>query len=265
MSDKATEPAQTGEPAKPGDLTKPIGVTMAILGVALAICSSMVGSNSTDLIRTMVDQSNKIGFYHTETMKFRVAQGNYELLKSITPKPDEVREVEQTLRNKRKPSGSLDSEDTAELKDLIASSTEDMADFLTPDPEETAKFRKIAKDYERDMRDAKEDAEAYDLEIETHREASASWHRAQLLAEIGIVVAAVALLTASRRIWAVAIVCGVACAALSGYTFAHTRAQLAIAESKIKDAAQSAVKLEADDVEPGAADKRPNPASRPTL
>src|SRR5262249_26019144 len=135
--------------------------------------------------------SNRFGVYQAETMKYRVIQADYELLKAISPKPAEIARVNQTLRSKRAASGKEDSEDTAEIKDLIASSTEAMAELLTPDPEEKERFRKLALRYKHDMAEAKEDAEAYDLKIKAHEEGAEGYERAQLCAEIGIVVASV--------------------------------------------------------------------------
>ena len=82
-----------------------IGITMAVLGVMLAVCSAMVGGQRTDLIATMVQQSNRLGVYQSETTKFRVIEADVEMLKSISPKPDEIKKVEGTLRAKRGPSG----------------------------------------------------------------------------------------------------------------------------------------------------------------
>jgi hypothetical protein len=233
---------------------KQIGVTMALLGVALALCAAMVGSQRTELIRTMVEQSNKIGLYHTETMKFRVAEGNLELLKAISPKKDEVEKIAATLKHHRKANGDADSEDTAEIKELIATSTEDMADFLTPDPEEVVRFKTLSKTYERDMHEAKEDAEAYDLSVEAYREGAEGYERAQLAAEIGIVIASVALLMASRRIWYVSVAFGLLCLGTGGVTYASTQKELAAAEQKIKNAAANAAKMEEEDEEEGKKD-----------
>src|SRR4051812_24800203 len=74
---------------KPGP-GKQIGVTMAILGVMLALCAAMVGSQRTELIRAMVEQSERFGLYQAESMKFRVVEADIEMLKAISPKPEEV-------------------------------------------------------------------------------------------------------------------------------------------------------------------------------
>jgi hypothetical protein len=226
---------------------KHIGITMAILGVMLAFSAAMVGSQRTELIKTMVQQSNKWGIYQAETMKYRVMQADFELLKSISPKPDEIEKVAQTLRLKRAQSGKADSEDTAELKELIASSTEDMADLLTPDPEEIVRFRSAARSYERDMREAKEDAEAYEGAIEVHEKAAERFEWAQLAAEIGIVIASIALLLSNRFVWMVSVSLGLVCAGALGFTFIESRNGLAAAEQKIKAAVENVQKLQDDD------------------
>jgi hypothetical protein len=243
-----------------------IGITMAVLGVMLALCSALVGGQRTELIETMVTQSTKWGLAQAEATKFRVIEADMELLRSISPKKDEVEKVEQTLRSKRSSSGKADDEDTAELKDLIASSTEDMADLLTPDPEELTRFKKLARAYDKDHREAKEDAEAYDGKIEAHQEAAEHYEWAQLAAEVGIVVASIALLLSSRGIWFVSLVLGALCTGTLGVTYMQTRAAVEAAENKIKAAADNEQKLETDDddaAKPEAPAAEPRAAAKP--
>jgi hypothetical protein len=240
------------DPHKSG-VGKPIGVTMAILGVLLAVCAALLGAERTELIRTTVEQSNRFGVYQAETMKYRVIQADYELLKAISPKPAEIARVNQTLRAKRAASGKEDSEDTAEIKDLIASATEDMAELLTPDVGEKERFQKMALRYKHDMAEAKEDAEAYDLKIKAHEEGAEGYERAQVAAEIGIVVASVALLLSSRAVWVASILLALSCAGLGGMTFSHTRSQLEVAEHKINEAVAHTIQMEKEEVEEDAA------------
>ena len=101
---------------------KAVGVTMATLGVMLAVCAALLGSERTELIRTMVEQSNKLGQYQAESTKYRVMQADFELLRALSPKPEEIKKVEITLRSKRGASGKEDSEDTAEIKEQTTSS-----------------------------------------------------------------------------------------------------------------------------------------------
>jgi hypothetical protein len=233
-----------------GGSSKSIGITMAMLGVMLAFSAAMVGAQRTELVKTMVLQANKWGLYQAETTKFRVIEADREMLKSLTPTKTEVAKMEATLREKRQASGKADDEDTAEIKDLIASATEDMAQLVTPDPADVAHFKKLAREYARDVKEAKEDAEAYDGAIEAHQQ-SAEWYEwAQLAAEVGIVVASIALLLANRLIWIVSVCLGLVCGGTLGFTFFHTRSAEAAAEQKIRAAAENVQKIEADDETP---------------
>ncbi len=224
-----------------------IGITMALLGVMVAFCSAMVGAQRTELIKAMVEQSTRMGTYQTETMKFRAMTANSELLKALSPAKDEIKKIETTLREKRAPGGKQDDEDTAELKDLISSSVEDLADLLTPDHEVVRDFAKVAKTYERDMKEAKEDADSYDKMIETRGEAAEGYERALLAAEIGIVIASVALLLGNRLVWGVSLILAITCVGTAGYTFSSSRHNVAEAQEKIRKASENVIQLEKDD------------------
>src|SRR5262245_44352097 len=77
-----------GGHAGPG---KMIGITMAILGVMLAFCAAMVGSERTELIKSTVEQSNKWGVYQAEATKYRVMEADFEMLHALTPNKAEVK------------------------------------------------------------------------------------------------------------------------------------------------------------------------------
>lgn len=236
---------------------------MAILGVMLAFSAAMVGAQRTELVKTMVVQSSKWGLYQAETTKFRVIEADLEMLRSLTPTKAEIAKMENTLREKRRASGKGDDEDTAEIKELIASATEDMAQLVTPDPKELTRFKKIAREYSRDVREAKEDAEAYDGAIEVHQQGAEWYEWAQLAAEVGIVVASIALLLASRVVWVISVCLGIVCGGTLGFTIFHTRTAEAAAEQKIRAAAENVQKIEADD-ESSDETTPSNPDSKPS-
>jgi hypothetical protein len=228
----------------PGKL---IGITMAVLGVMLALCAAMVGGQRTELIQTMVEQSNKWGVYQSESMKFRVMEADYEILHALTPSKTEVAKFESALKEVHSHSGKADDEDTAEIKETIDVSTRELADILSPDKEDEDHFAKLRDDYKHDMAEAKEDAEAYDGAIEAHQEAAEWYERAQLCAEIGIVIASIALLMSSRPIWLVSVVIGLSGASIIGYTYMRTGKQLEAAEKKIEDAKKNEAAIEGTD------------------
>ena len=96
---------------------------MAMLGVMLAFCAAMVGSARTELIATMVEQSNSFSHYQAESMKFRVMEADVEMLHALTPTKAEVESSRRASRSVKRVSGKDDDEDTTELKAAIALST----------------------------------------------------------------------------------------------------------------------------------------------
>lgn len=230
-----------------GGPSKAIGITMALLGVMLAFCAAMVGAARTELIATMVQQSTKFGIYQTETMKFRVMEADVEMLHAITPTKSEVDKFESRLMSVKRVSGKSDDEDTTELKGAIALASKELADVLTPDPEDEARLDGLAKRYQHDMKEAKEDAECYDEKIEAHFDAAEWYERAQLAAEIGIVVASVALLLGSRPVWYVSLLFALGGALVIGRTFVHTHGLLESAEKKIEEAQKRSAFIENDE------------------
>jgi hypothetical protein len=236
---KGGHDAHGGGHAGPG---KAIGITMAMLGVMLAFCAAMVGAARTELISTMVEQSNRFSFYQAETMKFRVMEADVEMLHAITPTKAEVDRFEAKLTEVRKVSGKADDEDEQHLQML-------------------------ARRYEHDSKEAKEDADCYDDKIKAHFDAAEWYERAQLCAEIGIVIASVALLMGSRGIWYVALVFGFASGGVIVRTYVHTHGALEGAEAKIVEAQKRAVLIEGDEDGDGIPDgppakEPPKPAPR---
>ena len=230
-----------------GGPSKGIGITMALLGVMLAFCAAMVGSARTDLIATMVEQSNRFSNFQAESMKARVMEADVEMLHALTPTKSEVEKFEQKLMSVKRVSGKSDDEDTTELKAAIALSSKELADVLTPDPEDEAHLKNLANRYEHDAKEAREDAECYDGKIAAHFDAAEWYERAQLAAEIGIVIASVALLLSSRGVWAISLVFAVGGALIIGRTFVHTRGMLEEAEKKIEEAQKREAFVEDDD------------------
>ena len=230
-----------------GGPAKWIGITMAVLGVMLAVCAALVGSARTELLAASIEQANKFGIQQSEATKFRVMDADRELLHAVTPSKTETAKFENALKDVRSRSGKADDEDTAEIKDLLDTATRSMADVLTPDPEDEARIGGLRKTYARDLAEAKEDAEAYDGAIEAHAEEAEGYEKAQLCAEIGIVVASIALLLSSRLVWFVALAVGIGGFGIGVKTRMETSAALVVAEKKIEDAKNNAAVIEDED------------------
>jgi hypothetical protein len=195
-----------------------------------------------------------------------VIEADLEMLHAITPSKAEVAKFEDHLKEVKRVSGKADDEDTQELKAAIELSTKEIADVLSPDPEDEDHFKKLAAKYEHDVKEAKEDAECYDDKIKAHFEAAEWYERAQLCAEIGIVIASVALLLGSRTIWYVALVFGIGGAGIIGRTYVHTSSVVEAAEHKIEEAQKRTEFIESEDqneAPPPAASSAAPPGSAP--
>ncbi len=236
-----------------------IGITMAVLGVMLAFCAAMVGTERTELIKGTIDQSNKWGIYQAEATKFRVMEADSEMLHALTPNKAELKKFDEKLATVKRAGGKADDEDTAEIKEALHVATNELADLLTPDQDDEARIKGIGLRYKHDMAEAKEDAESYEPANEAHYEASEWYERAQLCAEVGIVVASIALLLTSRVVWIISILFGIASGGIIGKTFLHTRTAVAAAEKKIEDAKKHAAQLEKDDEDDKAKPKPKEP------
>src|SRR5215467_3976423 len=86
-----------------------IGITMAILGVLLALCAAMVGSERTELTKTMVEQTQVDNRYQAESMKHRMMISELQMLHALTPSKAEVKNFEASLEKIRSEAGKGDN------------------------------------------------------------------------------------------------------------------------------------------------------------
>jgi hypothetical protein len=254
-SEKHDKPAATPDKhEKPKTPQKAIGVTMALLGVMLAFCAAMVGASRTELIRNTVEQSNQYSEYQAETMKFRVLEADYDLLHAVTPNRAELAKFGKKLGDVKSLSGKADDEDTAEIKEAVDLSTRELVELLTPDKEDEERLLKKKREYAHDMKEAKEDAEAYDLILTAYSDAASGFEKAQLCTEVGLVIASMALLLGNRLLWIVSLVIGLAGGGVAAKTQKEKGDRIAAAEGKIKAAtAHSAALANEEAEEPGVA------------
>jgi hypothetical protein len=97
---------------------------------------------------------------------------------------------------------------------------------------------KTVERYLEESKAAKEWVEAFDPVISAHVTAQEHFETAQLAAEIGIVIASVALLTKKKPAWYVALLLGLGSLAMVGWTFQHTGSIMETGEAKIRETAK---------------------------
>jgi hypothetical protein len=134
--------------------SKHIGLTMALIGVLIAFCAAMVGSQRNELTRTMIEQTQAHSDYSSASTKFRIVMIELERLRGASS---------ETAWN------------TAQLPGL-------------------KRFLRLYLDYSKERTFAKTWADSYQPEVDAHFGAAESYEKAQLIAEIGIVIASLGVL-----------------------------------------------------------------------
>ena len=217
-----------------GNQSKYIGMTMATLGVILALTSAMVGSARTSLIATMVKQTNASLEYQSLSNKYRLMQANLQQLHSLLPDPKEFKaaddEIQKLLTESNRDAGR------AQLAKIMTLQSKELLLTVTPTREDLLRFAEFMKQYNEQQHASREYTESFDGKIEAYAEAAEHYEWAQLCCEIGIVLASVALLLGSRFAWFASLVPAAAGIILIGLTFTGTQSALGKAEHKIAEA-----------------------------
>jgi hypothetical protein len=176
--------------------SKHIGLTIALIGVLIACCAAMVGSEQNQLTRTMTEQTQAHSDYTGASTKFRIVMVELEKLRAQS---------------------SLESTTAAP-------------------PEELKRFLRLSLDYSRERDFAKRWADTYQPAVEAHFGAAEGYDNAQLFAEIGIVVASLAILLSKRPAWLLSILLAVICIGVLTSTFLKTRRTVSHSVGNIRQA-----------------------------
>lgn len=148
-----------------GGHNKLFGVTMALIGVLIALCSALVGSERNELTRKMIEQTQAHADWTAASTKFRLVLIELE---------------KQRAR---------------------VAAARDTPGGWSP----VERFIELSEDYgqERDL--AKRWSESYHPIVEAHFDGAEGYERAQLIAEVGIVMASLGVLLASRVAWLISV------------------------------------------------------------
>src|SRR3954466_712487 len=152
--EKLEQAEHAAHSAKHAHHNKLFGVTMALIGVLIAFCSAMVGSERNELTRTMIEQTQPHADYTSASTKLRLIM-------------IEVEKQHARIASARDPQGGW-----------------------SPVP----RFIELAGDYSKERNLAKNWADTYRPLVEAHFDAAEGYEHAQLIAEIGIVLASLGVL-----------------------------------------------------------------------
>jgi len=230
--------------AHSGGIGKYIGMTMAVLGVLLALCSAMVGGTRTELIATMVEQTGTSQQYQAVAMKYRTLMAQLQQLHALLPSdPHDFDKAENEI---------IAIQNAAAhdpLLPIITSMrlvTGQILNTVTPTGADILRFVSLVRDYEKQAESAKKWTESYEDAIKAYGEATEHYEWAQLCAEFGIVCASIALLLQSKLSWGISVGMGIASMALVGWSYTSSSAELTRAGHEIEEGKKAYLALNMD-------------------
>jgi hypothetical protein len=221
-----------------GKLGMWIGITMATLGVLLAFAAAKVGGERTELVQELVAQQHAHAKYQAQDIKHRVAANSLRQVHAAIPTgtaatalDGELKKIEQDLLAKAAPGDAA----ARSSVDAVRAVTQSMLRQLAPNKEDAALLATAVERYRHESQVAKDWVESFDPIIAAHAHAQERYEIAQLFAEIGIVVASIALMMKRRTVWLVAIALGVVSVGFIGTTYAATGSAVHAAEAKVHE------------------------------
>jgi hypothetical protein len=235
MEHAAHEAHGHGGGDKKPSIGKYIGMTMAVLGVLLALCSAMVGGSRTELIATMVEQTGTSNQYQAVSMKYRTLMAQLQQLHALLPSDPHEMEVADNEITKLE-NGLGPKSPTSPVIQTMKLETGKILNTVTPTGSDVLRFVSIVRDYDKEREVAKKWTESYEGAIHAHAEATEHFEWGQLCAEFGIVLASIGLLLNSKVSWMGSIVMGAASMGIVVWAFTSSHGELGRAEKEIEEA-----------------------------
>lgn len=172
---------------------------MALIGVLIAFCAAMVGSERNELTKTMIKQTQAHADFTAASTKYRLVL------------------IELEKQHAR------------------VASARDTPGGWSP----VRRFVELAADYGDERNLSKNWAETYEPLVNAHFDAAEGYERAQLISEIGIVMASLGVLLSSRAAWLFSVLLSAGCVVQVARTYLPTRHEILQSEERITRAAEA--------------------------
>ncbi len=219
-------------------LSTRIGITIAVLGVFLAISGAKVGGERTELVGTMVEQEHAHAEFQMQNIKHRMTVLVLREVHAAIPLAASLKSFDGTLEKleveaKKKPESSEAALAAVQSARLLGDT---MMQRAIPRKEDTLMLARLVDRYYEEQESAKKWVDEYDPAVKAHSTAQEQYEWGQLAAEFGVVVCSLALLFRSRIAWITSICLGFASLAIVLATYAHTSHVVHQSEVKIEEA-----------------------------
>lgn len=233
-------------------LARWIGLTIAILGVLLAVCSAQLGAARTELISTMVEENSAKSQHTAVANKYRMLQAQLQHLHAAMPDPEHLAKKDKEARALAAEVKNPDAQNSIRVTQL---QTDKLLNTVIPTPDDVERFLALIDRTRVQAAAAKQWSESYRDAVEVHKHTAEHFEFALLSVEIGIVIASVGLLLAKQQriaqaAWGTAVVLGLVSLGIASTTFVANQRTLHAAEEKIQTSERyfTGMNKEEDDV-----------------
>src|SRR5690348_1514225 len=144
---------------------KYVGITMACLGVILAFAAAMVGGERTELIATMVKQTNAAIKYQAISTKHRILVAQLQQLDALNPTQENFKKWDEESRKLVREISSADAKRTARVNRLENAKN---LDAEIPTRQHLEHFVKSIRDLDQEEGAVSRWTQSYEGAIEAH-------------------------------------------------------------------------------------------------
>jgi hypothetical protein len=228
------------------NLGRNIGMTMAVLGVLLAFSSAMVGGQRTEFVGTMIEQTSATGQFQAVSTKHRVLQAQLQQLHASMPRQPDFDRNEAELVKLEADLAKLEKEQNlgVTLSATVRAmrlETKKIVTTVAPTKEDLLRFARLVRKYQHERETCEKWTESFESCVQLHERAAERYELATLAAEIGIVMASIALLLQNRKTWIIAMLFGAASVTVLLFTGTRTYLGLHETEHRIHEAKKAYV------------------------
>jgi Domain of unknown function (DUF4337) len=213
-----------------------VGLTMALLGVLLAISAAFVGATRNSLIAATIEETRTSALCQSIATKYRTLMSQLQQLHALLP----ADEQEQQASNHAIDEVAQGADKTvAPIIKVEQLKTDLILNTVTPTRADVLRFVELVREYQKEKETADKWNEGYEDVLAAYEHADEHYEWGQLCAEFGIVLASVALLLKSRAAWAGSITLGLASLGILIYTFNAQQSALVGAQHEIEENKQA--------------------------
>jgi hypothetical protein len=190
-------------------LGRNIGITMAMLGVLVALSSAMLGGARASSTAAMVEQNTAANRYQSSSTKYRLLISQLQQLHAFMPTdPGALAEADkeiEVIQSQIETGGATGALAQIRIQRLESNK---ILNTVTPNPVDVLRFVKLARDYSVEKKDGQDWADAYTALVHIHDHGAHRYEYSLLAAEFGIVICAIALLLSNKPAWMLAMALG---------------------------------------------------------